>query len=213
MLISLQEIIQRFDLQIKGVLHIGAHVGQEYPDYVNAGIKNMVFFEPVESNFLKLLENVNPLVDPSKGESVWFFGYALGNYDGKATMFIETANRGMSSSILEPVIHLQLYPYITFPKKEKVTIYKLDSILLDDRKKYNMINMDVQGYELEVLKGAVESLQYIDIIYTEINTDEIYKNCAKVKELDSFLKEFGFIRVMTKMACDSWGDALYIKEK
>jgi FkbM family methyltransferase len=206
MIMPLSEIISKFNLQIKGVLHIGAHVGQEYPDYIAAGIKDMIFFEPVKSTFAKLLDVIGDYKNAKA------YNYALGNENGHREMFIETVNQGMSSSLLEPGTHLKTYPKIVFPTKEMVEIRQLDTIYFP-RHKYNMICMDVQGFELEVLKGAISTLEHIDIIYTEINTEDVYKECAKVDQLDSFLAEFRFKRVLTKMACSSWGDALYIKTK
>jgi len=206
MLVQLQKIIKDFDLHIKGVIHVGAHHGQEYPDYVAAGIENMMFFEPVKSNYKKLLEVVKV------SNKVRTFNLALGNYTGKAEMFIETANNGQSCSLLEPGSHLDTYPKIVFDGKEIVDISKLD-ILDFEKSDFNMIDMDVQGYELEVFKGAVETLHFIDIIYTEINMSAVYKNCCVVGELDAFLALYGFERVLTHMAHPTWGDALYIKNK
>jgi hypothetical protein len=79
---------------------------------------------------------------------------------------------------------------------------------------FNFINIDVQGYELEVFKGATETLSDIDFIYTKVNTVEVYENCAKMNELDEFLGDvYGFKRTWTKLTKgDTWGDALYIKE-
>lgn len=205
MIIPLDKIVTDYKLQIKGVLHIGAHVGQEYLDYVKQGIQHITFFEPVKGTYEKLLVTVGN--DPH----VRTYNIALGNESGVREMWIETVNQGMSSSLLEPGTHLRTYPKITFPTKELVNIEKLDNISFN-RKNYTMICMDVQGFELEILKGSVKTLDTIDIIYTEINTEDVYKNCAKVEELDSFLLPYGFKRVLTQMACQSWGDALYLKQ-
>ena len=205
MIITLDQIVKDYKLQIKGVLHVGAHVGQEYPDYVRHGIKNIIFFEPVKETYRKLLEVIGN--DPK----VQSYNIALGNETAEREMWIETVNQGMSSSLLEPGTHLITYPKITFPTKEKVQVRKLDDIKFP-RLNYNMNNMDVQGFELEVLKGSPKTLDTIDIIYTEINTEEVYKKCANVRMLDVFLLEFGFVRVLTHMACKSWGDALYLKK-
>jgi len=203
MLIDLNYIINEFVLDIKGVLHIGAHTGEEYPIYVENGITRMIFFEPVRSNFEKLIEDLPVNIET--------YNMALGNETGTKDMFIETANQGMSCSLLEPGHHLIQYPGISFPKKEKVDIDKLDNISFD-RAKFNMINIDVQGYELEVFKGATETLKTIDYIYTEVNFVEMYKNCCIIEELDAFLKDFGFERVLTDASPKTWGDALYIKQ-
>ena len=52
--------------------------------------------------------------------------------------------------------------------------------------------IDVQGYELEVLKGSRETITNISGILTEVNRDELYSNCDRVEQLDDFLKNFDF---------------------
>jgi FkbM family methyltransferase len=207
MVISFDKIVEKYNLKIKGVLHIGAHFGQEYEGYVNQGIKNMIFFEPVKSIYSKLLEHLGKALP---GENITTYNVALGSELCQKEMFIEKANLGQSSSLLEPKDHLVYSPTIRFDSREVVSVVTLDSIEFD-RTLFNMINIDVQGYELEVFKGAVETLKTIDIIYSEINLEELYKDCVQVGELDSFLKKFGFVRILTQLAHKSWGDALYLK--
>ena len=205
MIILLDKIIFDYKLAVRGVIHIGAHHGQEYQSYVTHKIKNIIFFEPVISNYKKLLEAL-----PEK-KNIKTFNLALGNETGTKKMYIETANRGQSCSLLEPGTHLKMYPKIKFNNRETVKIDKLDNISFN-RNLYNMINIDVQGYELEVFKGGKDTLKSIDIVYTEINLESVYKKCCLVEDIDTFLKSFGFIRVRTQISKkDSWGDALYLK--
>jgi FkbM family methyltransferase len=204
MLIKLEDIIRKYCLKINGVIHIGAHYGQEYPIYKRNGIKNMLFFEPLQSNYDQLLKTL------ANDSTAVPFKLALGNQVGEVQMFVETVNNGMSSSVLEPGTHLKQYPQIVFDQRETVMMEKLDMIMFD-HSKYNMINIDVQGYELEVFKGAVNTLKYIDIIYSEVNFEEVYKGCCLVRDLDRFLVEFGFHRLCTNDKPRSWGDALYFK--
>lgn len=206
MIISLNKIIKKFNLNIRGVIHIGAHYGQEYPQYVAQGIKNIIFFEPILSNYKKLLERL------PQNDNVRTFNLALGNEVGAREMYVETANKGQSCSLLEPGTHIKQYPHIRFDKREAVQIDKLDNIFFD-RHLFNMINIDVQGYELEVFKGATKTLEIIDIIYSEVNRDDVYKGCVRVEELDLFLSKWHFKRVLTDWAGITWGDAIYLKEK
>jgi hypothetical protein len=75
----------------------------------------------------------------------------------------------------------------------------------------NVLMMDVQGYELEVLKGARETLGSIDHVFTEINRAELYEGCPMAEDLDLFLAGFGFFRAETDWAGGTWGDAYYRK--
>ena len=165
----------------------------------------MLFFEPLSDNFRHLSENIPEDIN------IKLYNMALGNMTGEVEMNVETTNQGMSSSILEPDIHLTQYPHITFNSKEIVKIDKLDNIEFD-RKQFNMINIDVQGYELEVFKGAVNTLPHIDYVMAEVNRDYLYKDCVLVEELDKFLESFSLKRVDTYWAGGNWGDALYIKK-
>lgn len=201
MLLDLVKLKNKYHMNISGVIHIGAHYGEEYNLYRSLGIENTIFFEPLENNYKVLV---------SKVPQDLCFKMALGSSECDVEMFVEEANKGQSSSILEPEIHLMQYPHIVFNKKEKVKMKTLDSFNFGSE--YNMINIDVQGYELEVFKGATHTLNNIDYIIAEVNRADVYKNCCKVQELDEFLSTYGFSRVETSWDGMTWGDALYAKK-
>ena len=202
MLLNLDSLKEKYDLKIKGVLHIGAHIGQEFQTYERLGIKNVMFFEPIKNTFNRLKENV--------GDKAILINTALGNKEDEVEMFTETIHEGQSSSVLEPDYHLVQHPSIQFDGKETVKMTKLDKFI-EHKEKFNFINIDVQGYELEVFKGGSEYLNTIDYVMTEVNRAELYKGCAKIEELDSYLGSYGFNRVETTWAGGTWGDAFYIK--
>jgi hypothetical protein len=52
--------------------------------------------------------------------------------------------------------------------------------------------MDVQGFELELLKGAINSLQQIKLIRFEASFISLYKDAPKFSEICLFLEESGF---------------------
>ena len=191
-------------MDIKGIIHIGGHYGEELQDYIDNGIQNIMVFEPLNGNFNVLSDKAANLNANIEG-----FQVALGSKKGTATMYVSD-NEQQSSSILEPAIHLTHHPHVKFPTTEEVEVDLLDEY---DCKDYNFINMDVQGYELEVLKGATETLKQIKYVYCEVNRAEVYKKNAMVEEIDDFLGEYGMVRKQTDWAGDIWGDALYIKEK
>ncbi|NES77285.1 MULTISPECIES: FkbM family methyltransferase [Okeania] len=200
--LDFQELVEKYQLKIPGLIHIGAHYGQEYEIYQKLNIVNLVFFEPLTENFEILKSHV--------GENVRLFQKALGNENKTVKMYVESANNAMSSSVLQPKKHLEQYPEIIFDREEFVEMVRLDDIL-EDKENYNFLIIDVQGYELEVLKGSRKTLKNIDYILTEVNRDELYENCARVEELDEFLGRFDFQRLERNWEGETWGDAFYLK--
>lgn len=200
MIINLKTILSL--APVRGVIHIGAHHGWEYPHYKAAGIENIVMVEPHPESFSILQGAVGP-------ECV-LFNTALGSSPGHATMHVERANMGQSNSLLRPSKHLLQYPHITFDSCITVPVSTLDDLPIQ-RDLYNMLNIDVQGYELEVLKGGLMVLTGIDAVYCEVNRDEVYEGCARVEQIDQLLANAGFRRELTDWAGGSWGDALYLR--
>jgi len=205
MLISFTNLHNKYKMNIKGIVHIGAHYGEEIQEYVDNGIQKITVFEPLSKNFdvlSKRLQNVNADIE----------GYqvALGSKKGTATMFL-SSNDAQSSSILKPKQHLELHPDVYFDGTEEVEVSLLDEYDIGDS---NFINIDVQGYELEVFKGGKKTLENIDYVYCEVNRDEVYEGAPMVEELDEFLGTYGFERVETHWpeTYYTWGDALYIKK-
>ncbi len=193
-------------MNIKGIVHIGAHYGEEVQEYVNNGIQNITLFEPLSNNFDVLAERLQNINADIQGHQV-----ALGSKKGNAIMYL-SSNHGESSSILKPKEHLEHHPDVTFNGTEEVEVDLLDNYEVHEA---NFINIDVQGYELEVFKGATKTLKAIDYIYCEVNRGEMYEGNPMVEELDEFLNEYGFERVETHWpeTWYKWGDALYIKCK
>ena len=76
---------------------------------------------------------------------------------------------------------------------------------------YDFWNFDIQGAELMALKGGTKAIEHAKVIYLEVNTEEVYKGCALISELDNFLDKYKFKRVITEMTEYGWGDAVYIK--
>lgn len=107
-----------------------------------------------------------------------------------------------------------LFPTILFDGRLEVPVTTLTEYFkTDDIAKYNVLNIDAQGYELSVLKGAIDVIGDLDAVYAEINRGEVYEGCAYVNELDAFLAAFRFHRKETDWYGGSWGEALYVKER
>lgn len=190
-------------MDVKGIIHIGGHYGEEIDEYIRNGIQEIVIFEPLSDSFDILCENIQEL-----NANIIAHQVALGSEETTATMYVSD-NEKQSSSLLKPKVHITHHPHVKFPETEEVEVKVLDDF---DYTKYNFINMDVQGYELEVLKGATETLKHVDYVYCEVNRDEVYEGNAYVEELDEFLSAYNMERVETSWEGQIWGDALYLKK-
>ena len=199
MLLKLEKLIAKYGMKITGVIQAGAHEGEEIGDFLSAGIAHGHLFEPCEA-FSRLKQEISLTVFKA-------YNYALSDKYSIGLMYITETNKGQSNSFLKPKKHLEYYPDIEFKEQVFVQSETLDSFKIAD---CNFLMMDVQGTEHLVLKGATETLKHIDYIYTEVNREELYENCAMVEDMDNYLTEFK--RVQTVWKRKGFGDALYIKK-
>ena len=193
---------------IRGIIHIGAHQLEELPEYLNHKLDKIIWVEanPYKYEYIeKIIKNYDQMI---------LAKFAAGNEEEEKNLNL--ANNGESSSILEFGTHKKSYPNIIYTSKIKVNTTPMDRWLDENkiiRKNYNFLNIDIQGYELEALKGMKKQLKIVDFIYLEVNFCEVYKGCPNVSEIDDFLLNFSFQRVGTIKTKDGWGDAIYAKEK
>ena len=214
MIFDLNSVEKHTGIKITGAIHVGAFLGEELSQYRSLGLTNTILFEPQK----KLFDIVNfKCIVKEKA-----FNVALGSKEGVVGMFISDREGGVSngagasSSILAPKKHLTEHPEVTFPSKESVNVKRFDKFIQEngvDISKHNLLNIDVQGYELEVLKGMGEELDKIQLIIVEVNRDEVYEGCPMIEDIDEYLEEFGFQRIAVQWQSESWGDALYSKGK
>jgi FkbM family methyltransferase len=199
-------IAKSLRLDICGVVQVGAHIGQEIDEFVRTyGAIKIVAFEPCEDNYEVLTRKFG------NNANVTLIQKALGAKDLNSQEFFIASNRGQSSSLLKPKEHLRYDPRVRFTGIKTVDVCKLDNY----RSEFgdcNFLIVDTQGYELEVLRGALQTLCNIDYVFIEVNKGEVYENCAKFDEINALLEERNFycshIRWFSGVP---WGDALYIK--
>ena len=214
MIFDLRQVQRVSGVEITGAIHVGAFVGEELREYRSLALDNTILFEPQK----KLYEMVKFKCWPT--EKV--FNIALGSEEQTVDMFISdrkggvSQGAGASSSILEPAHHLIEHPEVTFPDRQAVAVKRFDQFVKEenlDISDYNLLNVDVQGYELEVFKGVGDYLNQIELIIAEVNRAKMYKDCPLIEDIDDYLFTFGFKRLFVEWQSQSWGDALYVKEK
>lgn len=78
-------------------------------------------------------------------------------------------------------------PFVELPMR------KLDDVVMEQNSGFPaMIKLDVQGYELEVLKGAAQCLQHAEVVLMEVSLIEINKGAPLLDEVVAFMKAHHF---------------------
>jgi len=194
MLLSLIKLIEKYNMDILGIIHVGAHTFEEKPIYDQLGVK-CYWIEA----------NARLCTDFKETEMHKVFNFAASDHAGIADFNI--TNNIASSSLLKLKEHLKYHPKVKHERTIEVYTNTIDSLSITGA---NFINLDIQGAELLALKGATKTLKHIDYIYTEVNEIEIYENCCLISDLDRFLIK-DFKRVETYITQHKWGDALYLR--
>lgn len=207
MLLDLAALTSKYDLNITGVLHVGAHLAEEAPLYDALGIKNVWWIEANGDN----IERVREIARAYEHRGV--IQALITDHNDVPTMFHITNYDSMSSSVLEFGTHPTFSPDTVFVEHRMLKSQTLDRLhKANVFGGVNFLNMDLQGAEVLALKGASTLIPQLDYIYTEVNCKEVYKGCAQVEELDAMLPEFR--RVETGWVADQgWGDALMIRRE
>jgi FkbM family methyltransferase len=206
MLIPFRQLAQRYGMKPKGVLHVGAHFGQEAPEYAAIGCNRMIFIEAIPEVYEKLKENTRQYMDAMA------INACISDVDGDTTWFNIANNEGQSSSLLELGIHKTEHPDVMYSDRIEVTTTRLDTLFNDFPLECDMLNLDLQGAELMALKSLGSMLNDFKWLYIEVNKAPMYVGCPLVEEIDEYVSKFGFHRVETKWCGRfSWGDSIYIK--
>lgn len=214
MLIPLKTQMADHGVKPRVVLHIGAHLGEEARDYERAGVEKVVW---VEAN-PDLIGRLAKTIGRRRIHTVICAAAGPPEMVGQtATLHLADngpgRTNGQSSSLLEPGTHLTHHPTVHFDGEREVEMDTIDNICTRHHFSPDYLALDIQGFELEALKGAVVTLwRSVKWVYAETNTEDVYRGCALTGELDEFLDDKGFLPVATQMAGDAgWGDRLYVR--
>ena len=171
----------------KGIIHMGAHRGQEAPvyDWFN---KKTIWIE-ANPNLLDYLEdNISQYINQNIIHAL------LSDQDKVMTKFYISNNDGASSSIFK-LGEAKSHSKIKMTSSTNIESTKFDTLVAQKQiniNEYDFWVMDLQGAELLALRGAVDSLKNCKFIYCEISKENIYLEGAKWGELKKFLGEHGF---------------------
>lgn len=175
-----------------GVIHVGANLGQERDAYERHGMR-VLWFEPLPESYEVLCENIRHL--PSQT------AFRLAIMDKEGTFpFHVTDNEGQSSSVYPLKLHREVWPNV-----HEVRTTSVDAITLDGfwgssynsgalrPQDYRILMIDVQGAEIEALRGATATLGHMRFVELEVMDFEAYEGQeTRLAQVEAFLTEHGF---------------------
>lgn len=206
MLMPLESLVKSYGLQRGAVLHVGAHLAEEAGDYHRLGFRPVWWIEanPDVIDVLRLkllareLRRDNVVIEAAVAES-------------EREVTLHVASNGQSSSILQLGTHATQHPEVTYVKEIVLQTTTVDHLFDKGRiGQADFVNIDVQGAELDVLRGAEAYIGGVSALYLEVNEDELYKGCALLPEVERWLDERGFGMIEKRMTPHGWGDALFL---
>lgn len=186
----LRAIIEHY--RIDCVFDVGGNLGQ-YHDLLreDIGFKGLILsFEPVQ-------KYVEVLHARAVADAKWqVFDFALGSTDSMATINV-TKSPGLNS-FLEPRTDA-VKDYWSVGEvigTEKVRIRMLDEMFQGLRGEHGFqspyLKLDTQGFDLEVLKGARDSLNEFRALQTEASIKPLYQEMPDYRDVIEYLAVAGF---------------------
>lgn len=207
MIIPMARLVSEFGVRPRAILHVGAHLGEEAAAYHEAGAEYVLWVEANPELMGTLSDNVSRYPEQFAVQA------AISDTLG-ATATLHLCSFTMASSLLVPKEHLTTYPGMHYSRSLEVETTTIDTLLRVSHLGYDhfdFLNIDIEGAELLAFKGAEQTLPHLKWVYLEVNTREMYEGCAMVDEVDAYLGERGFDRVIS--ADEGWDhgfmDALY----
>ncbi len=191
---------------INGLLHVGAHKGQERLAYQAAGVSPVIYVEPENANFASLKEHLAGMEGHLPVQAL------CASQNGKKVRLNISSNDGESSSIFDLGHHGVIFPQITYTSHQEIVSVTVDSLMTSLSFSANLLVIDTQGAELSVLQGATSNLinNFVGV-YAEVSEKPLYAGSCTFEQVTSFLYAFGFR--LRWLNINGWGhgDAFYIK--
>jgi FkbM family methyltransferase len=166
---SLKQLAERWNGKPVTLFDVGANVGEFTLEILDA-FRNQTFqlyaFEPSSRAGSQLKERV------PKSDNVHVIQMAMGDQEGKADLYFPEEGSALASLLRRDLVHMD----VSFGKKEQVTVTTLDGFCRARGIDYiHLLKMDVEGNELNVLKGAsgLLSRDAIEVIQFEFGGTNI----------------------------------------
>ena len=148
-------------------IDIGSNVGL-YSLAASHFFDKVLSFEPSYYTYSMLEKNVSI----NNIKNITLFRNALSDFEGEVELFVNPLNNG-GSSISGHSTKLRLeHKNLDWHNSEKVLTKKLDCVLDGISQSIDFIKIDVEGHEIEVIKGGIKNIvKHLPLLYVEISGD------------------------------------------
>ena len=149
----------------------------------------IVSFEPTSDAYKKLVSKAKRFQNWKIHEQV-----AIGDELGTVTINIAGNNAASSSILKMNKIDEESAPQSKFIASEVVELITIDSVYneyFEDGDKC-LLKIDVQGFEDQVLKGAINCLKSVSVVKVECSLVSLYENDKIFDYYFDFFKQNGF---------------------
>ena len=187
----------------------GAHIGEDSVELARLFPKGTVYsFEAVPDVFKKLKHTIR------RFKNIVCYNIALSDKTGVSDIYVSSGSYDGSSSLLQPVKHLEDHPDVTFNEVLPVNTITLDEWASQNAiKKVDLLWLDMQGYEYYMLKGSSAIFPQVDVIHTEVSTRETYSNVIRYEEIKEWLEQKGFGEVYKALPEGAdMGNVLFVRK-
>jgi FkbM family methyltransferase len=181
-------------LNIQRLVDVGSHKGEFLEFFTSvSSIKTFFCFEPQKSPYDVLKKKFK------KNKKVKTFNYALGDKNHKKKLYPSNLTSTTSlAKFNKDSLYFKFKNLLTRDdiKKRKweegylINIKTLDRVFKNISLKKTLLKIDVEGYEIYVLKGAIKKIREISYILVECQFGNHYK--TSFKEVKVFLLKNGF---------------------
>lgn len=199
-----------FELAPGAVVHAGASYCQEAVIYQHSGFEPVFWIEALADVALHGARNLSDFPNQK------IFCETLYSVDNHQITFNRTSNEAQSSSIFDLKLHKVVHQSVLFESREIHTTITLDGFLKSNYPvgRISLLVLDLQGAELEALKGLTENFHRVDAIFTEVSNYRMYKHQPLFGDVHKYLLSLGFCLVAHDMhGVTFMGDALYVRQK
>ena len=150
------DIIDKFADKSKDAIDVGVYRGvysyklAQHFKFVHCFEANPLLYPFLNDNLKKIIKNIN------------LYNLALSSTNGKTTLKLPIRSKSFFNQNIEELYELgaaSVHPNNKFDNFKEVTVKKkkLDSIKLEN--KIGFIKIDVEGHELEVIEGALNTIK------------------------------------------------------